>query len=68
MYCYDPLRILNTFSSPFINSINFLRLPSPSGDTTFGSFGWCSPGFCLPNQVAYEYVPLSPTSSLIEVE
>ncbi|OCF35445.1 hypothetical protein I317_04961 [Kwoniella heveanensis CBS 569] len=49
------LVILITFSSPFISSINFLRLPSASGDTTFGSFGWCSPDFCLPNQVAYEF-------------
>ncbi|ORY33795.1 hypothetical protein BCR39DRAFT_579448 [Naematelia encephala] len=49
------LVILITFSSPFIPSINFLRLPSQSGDTTFGGFGWCAPGFCLPNAVAYEY-------------
>ncbi|GFZ46113.1 hypothetical protein JCM24511_04359 [Saitozyma sp. JCM 24511] len=46
--------ILITFSSPFISSINFLYLPSTSGSTTFGSFGWCSPGYCLQNQVAYE--------------
>ncbi|WVR05253.1 hypothetical protein IAU60_002265 [Kwoniella sp. DSM 27419] len=49
------LVILVTFSSPFISSINFLRLPAPAGDTSFGSFGWCSPDFCLPNKVAYEY-------------
>ena len=48
-------RILNSFSSPFINSINFLRLLSPSGVTTFGAFGWCAPGFCLRNTIAYEY-------------
>ncbi|WVQ78269.1 hypothetical protein IAT38_000354 [Cryptococcus sp. DSM 104549] len=49
------LVILVTFSSPFISSINWLRLPGAAGDTTFGSFGWCSPDFCLPNQVGYEY-------------
>ncbi|KAK8869816.1 hypothetical protein IAR55_000384 [Kwoniella newhampshirensis] len=49
------LVILITFSSPFISSINFLRLPAAAGDTTFGSFGWCAPGFCLPSQVSYEY-------------
>ncbi|KAK4686571.1 hypothetical protein P7C73_g3554, partial [Tremellales sp. Uapishka_1] len=49
------LVILSTFSSPFIRSISFLRLPSDAGDTTFGAFGWCSPDFCLPNTVGYEY-------------
>ncbi|WVN86795.1 uncharacterized protein L203_101967 [Cryptococcus depauperatus CBS 7841] len=49
------LIILCTFSSPFIPSINWLRNPSPAGDTTFGSFGWCSPDFCLSNRVGYEY-------------
>ncbi|CAD6585541.1 MAG: hypothetical protein TREMPRED_004171 [Tremellales sp. Tagirdzhanova-0007] len=49
------LVVLVTFSSPFIQSINFLRLPSPTGATTFGSFGWCAPGYCLPNQIGYEY-------------
>ncbi|RSH91983.1 hypothetical protein EHS25_009354 [Saitozyma podzolica] len=49
------LSILITFSSPFISSINFLYLPSTSGSTTFGSFGWCSAGYCLQNQVAYEH-------------
>jgi hypothetical protein len=47
-------RILVTFSSPFIASISFLRLPSETGDTTFGGFGWCVSGYCLPNQIAYE--------------
>ncbi|EIW69681.1 hypothetical protein M231_06289 [Tremella mesenterica] len=49
------LSILVTFSSPFISSINFLCLPAIGGDTTFGAFGWCSPSFCLPNKVAYEF-------------
>ncbi|KAL7423963.1 hypothetical protein Q5752_001548 [Cryptotrichosporon argae] len=49
------LIILVTFSSPFISSINFLRLPAASGPTTFGSFGWCAPGYCLPSQISYEY-------------
>ncbi|WWD15910.1 hypothetical protein CI109_100334 [Kwoniella shandongensis] len=49
------LVILITFSSPFIASINFLKLPAAEGDTTFGSFGWCSPGYCLPSKVGYEY-------------
>ncbi|WRT67134.1 uncharacterized protein IL334_004100 [Kwoniella shivajii] len=49
------LVILTTFSSPFIRSIDFLRLPSTEGATTFGAFGWCSPDFCLPNQVGYEF-------------
>lgn len=46
--------ILVTFSSPFIASVNFLSLPAEGGTTTFGSFGWCSAGFCLPNRVGYE--------------
>ncbi|WVQ71694.1 hypothetical protein IAR50_001235 [Cryptococcus sp. DSM 104548] len=49
------LIILCTFSSPFISGISWLRNPSSTGDTTFGSFGWCSPDYCLPNRVAYEY-------------
>jgi hypothetical protein len=55
-------RILCTFSSPFIQSINFLSIPTGGDDslarTTFGSFGWCAPGFCLPSAVGYEYVYL----------
>ncbi|WWD01384.1 hypothetical protein V866_008327 [Kwoniella sp. B9012] len=51
------LVILNTFSSPFIQSISFLRLPETDGGTNFGAFGWCSSTFCLPNAVAYEYEP-----------
>jgi len=52
------LRILCTFSSPFIRSINFLSIPS-GGDatairTTFGAFGWCAPDFCLPSAIGYE--------------
>lgn len=47
--------ILCTFSSPFIPSISWLRNPSLAGDTTFGSFGWCSPDYCLQNRVGYEY-------------
>lgn len=47
--------ILCTFSSPFIPSISWLRNSSLAGDTTFGSFGWCSPGYCLQNRVGYEY-------------
>jgi len=51
-------RILCTFSSPFIRSINFLSIPS-GGDseairTTFGAFGWCAPDFCLPSAIGYE--------------
>jgi len=49
------LVLLVTFSSPFISSINFINLPSASGSTTFGSFGWCAPGYCLPSKVGYEY-------------
>ncbi|KIS00698.1 hypothetical protein L804_02119 [Cryptococcus deuterogattii 2001/935-1] len=49
------LIILCTFSSPFIPSISWLRNSSLAGDTTFGSFGWCSPGYCLQNRVGYEY-------------
>ena len=45
-----------TFSSPFIPNINFLYLPSPTGATTFGAFGYCSAAFCLPNQIDYEWV------------
>ncbi|KAL0253994.1 hypothetical protein I308_101373 [Cryptococcus tetragattii IND107] len=49
------LIILCTFSSPFIPSISWLRNSSLAGDTTFGSFGWCSPDYCLQNRVGYEY-------------
>ncbi|KGB75705.1 hypothetical protein CNBG_1543 [Cryptococcus deuterogattii R265] len=49
------LIILCTFSSPFIPSVSWLRNSSLAGDTTFGSFGWCSPGYCLQNRVGYEY-------------
>lgn len=51
--------ILVTFSSPFIASINFLYLnPEPGStgaQTTFGAFGWCGTGYCLPSKVGYEY-------------
>lgn len=50
----DPLRILIVFSSPFIPSINFLYLPGDGGSTNFGSFGWCSPSYCLPSTTGYE--------------
>lgn len=33
----------------------WLKNPSLAGDTTFGSFGWCSPDYCLQNRVGYEY-------------
>jgi len=51
-------RILCTFSSPFIRSINFLSIPSggyaEAIRTTFGAFGWCAPDFCLPSAIGYE--------------
>ncbi|KAI9638279.1 uncharacterized protein MKK02DRAFT_42669 [Dioszegia hungarica] len=51
------LVILTTFSTPFIQGISFLDVYTSSGLTRFGSFGWCNPGYCLPNLVSYEYAP-----------